>query len=1041
MRNNNERDSNMYSLGHDRNSRGTIQLLCILAAALVILILILPKESSQTPMENTSEGQEAAMLSTGNPFLHISEAMASNDRALPDENGLFHDWIELCNEGDLPINLLGYGLSDRETKILFVFPNITLGPGEYILVFASGEAKTEAGKTLHAKFKLSSLGESLTLFAPNGDAHETLVVPALGKDMSYAKTEDGFTMTDMYTPGYPNTQQGFDDFSAAAHVETGVLIINEILASNAAGIKDDDGEYHDWIEIYNASNHTIDLNNYALSDDTSNPIKWRFPVGMTIAPEEYIVVFASRKDRASITPDSWAHTSFGLSASAETVLLSDIHGRLIDQTAYVNLDADTSWGRGSDNEWTILSIPTPGLINDRTSEILMDSYTLLQNTSGIYITEVMTSNQNTACPDVNGKYDYIELYNMGGQHINLKDYGLSDNAKKPRKWQFPDLTIEAGQSLAIYCDTTQTTKAGSYTFTNYNLSVAGETIVLSDPSGNILDKLVVPTLPSDVSYGRTLGSAELFYYNSPSPGAINQGGFVGFAQMPTFVSTGGMYDQPPLLELNVPADTQVYYTTDATDPTAASALYTGPVQLGTGTTTIRARAYADDLAPSQIMTQTYFTSIYHAMPVIALTTAPDNLWNEDTGMLADGPLLDRDNTPTPWDNATYWKKLHYTGFIEYYDEDGNQQLSQGMNFHVMAQYSLDMPQKSFAVRADGQFGLSSFDYAFFDDRPFDSYRAIVLRNGGQDGKYTRVIDGLQHQLIDETDTNVITQAWKPVVVYLNGEYYGHYNLRERVGAAMLAQHHGWTNPNDLDILESDGTSSSQVNQGSNEDYKALVNYVKSHDLKNDREALDHVLSQVDVENMIDYFFFEMFYGNTDPGNIRFYRNAKTGDGKWRYVIYDLDWGLFDSKFGGVSYVLNEKGMGSYRISSNVLIRHLIQVPEIQEKFMHRSGQMFQTVFTSENMVSHFNDMIDQIQIEMQLHFNLWGEQMHPKVSAEQPKNAIGAYNYWITRSNRARNVMRWRPYIFWNEVQHYFALSDAKMIEYYGQCPPDNKEP
>ena len=132
-------------------------------------------------------------------------------------------------------------------------------------------------------------------------------------------------------------------------------------------------------------------------------------------------------------------------------------------------------------------------------------------------------------------------------------------------------------------------------------------------------------------------------------------------------------------------------------------------------------------------------------------------------------------------------------------------------------------------------------------------------------------------------------------------------------------------------------------------------------------------------------------------------------------------------------------MGSQRITSNVLIRNLIKVPEIQDKFLRRSGQLFQTVFTTENMLSLFNEMVAEIEPEMQMHFTRWAEEMHPKISFDQPKNAAGAYNYWVTRCNRARNVLSWRPYIFWNDIKEYFGLSDAKMIEYYGECPPDNK--
>lgn len=157
-----------------------------------------------------------------------------------------------------------------------------------------------------------------------------------------------------------------------------------------------------------------------------------------------------------------------------------------------------------------------------------------------------------------------------------------------------------------------------------------------------------------------------------------------------------------------------------------------------------------------------------------------------------------------------------------------------------------------------------------------------------------MLDGLEARLIDQSDSTLVTQSWKPVIVYINGEYYGHYNMRERAGVDMVAQHEGWANADDIDILQSDGLSTSQIKQGSNADYKALYNKVKNADLNSDPDLLAEVEASFDIDNMFDYYIFESFYGNTDPGNVRFYRNTKSGDGKWRYLVFDMDWGLFNA---------------------------------------------------------------------------------------------------------------------------------------------------
>lgn len=1032
--------------------RGTLPLLLLLSAMVLLLIFFGPV-ADITPAANISGTEiDAEQVSSGDTHLRISEVMSSNRTAYPDETGAFPDWIELMNTGSEPIALKGYGLSDRPDKITFVFPDITLAAGETIIVFASDENRNAAGSALHAKFKISSSGDTLYLFGSDGIAFEELAIPAMDHNMSYCYIGgEDYIITEQYTPGYENTQEGYAAFRSETILETGSLVINEICASSITTLKDDDGEFPDWIELYNNSSKAIDLSNYALSDDPDKLVKWRFPQGSVIEPGGYFVVFASDKDREG-RDGSWPHASFKLRSNGETVILSDIQGRMLDLVTYDLLEADTSWGRDEEGTGGFKTFrqPTPGLPNTRTGEIAMDTSLCLANTSGLYITEVMSGNKSIVGPNVRNPYDYIEIYNMSGQAVNLKGYGLSDNIKKPRKWLLPDITIENNSYVVIYCDTTQTTKNGVYYFTNFNLAKAGETICLSTPSGEILDKIVVPQLYDDVSYGRTLGQAGLFYYSTPTPGETNGIGFTGFADKPVFTVAGGLYDRPLEGEggvtLQVPANSVVRYTTDGSAPTADSPIYTGPIEVSK-TTVIRARAFRNGVEPSQIVSQTYLISVYHTMPVVCLTTDPDNLWNDETGMFADGPYIDRDTQERPWDNATYWQKNWFGGWVEYYDDSGQQQLSQGMTFRVMGQFSLDMPQKSLYIKADGQYGKDSFDYPLFEDRLYTQYASFVLRNGGQDGLYSRVIDGMQARLIDQSGSSVATQAWKPVIVYINGEYWGHYNMRERAGVKMAAQHEGWENPDDLDMLESDGLDYDQVNQGSYEDYEKLYRYAQEHDLVNDREAYEYVVSQIDVDNMIDYFIFESFFGNTDPGNIRFYRNAKTGDGKWRYLFYDSDWGFFSVTnsrgeiIGGVNYVLREGGMGNYNIKSNLFMSKLIKVPEIQDKFLTRYGELFQTVLTTENMTNLFNEMITEIKPEMQMHMQRWAAEVHPKVSFDQPKNPEGGYNYWVSRVERMlTRIFPRRPYYIWQEIINYFDLTPEQMVAYFGPCPaqPDN---
>ena len=131
-------------------------------------------------------------------------------------------------------------------------------------------------------------------------------------------------------------------------------------------------------------------------------------------------------------------------------------------------------------------------------------------------------------------------------------------------------------------------------------------------------------------------------------------------------------------------------------------------------------------------------------------------------------------------------------------------------------------------------------------------------------------------------------------------------------------------------------------------------------------------------------------------------------------------------------------MGNYNIKSNLFMNKLIKVPEIQDKFLRRYGELYQTVLTTENMTNLFNQMIMEIKPEMTMHMQRWAAEVHPKVSFDQPKNPEGGYNYWVSRVERMlERIFPRRPYYIWQEIINYFDLTDAQMVEYFGPCPPN----
>ena len=218
------------------------------------------------------------------------------------------------------------------------------------------------------------------------------------------------------------------------------VFINEFMANNDAAIAGPEGDYPDWIELYNSGSESVDLSGMYLTDELANPNAWQFPSGTIIVPDGFLVIWA---DNAANSGSIYA--DFGLNATGEEIgLFANDEETLIDSVTFGPQDDDTSFGRipdGSSN-WSFL-IPTPGSPNELYEIFIPNS---------LFINEFMASN-NAAVMDSEGNYpDWIELYNSGNESIDLGDMFLSDDLTLP-KWQFPsDTTIDAGGFIVIWAD-------------------------------------------------------------------------------------------------------------------------------------------------------------------------------------------------------------------------------------------------------------------------------------------------------------------------------------------------------------------------------------------------------------------------------------------------------------------------------------------------------------------------------------------------------------------------------------------------------------
>ena len=1022
-----------------RKARFNVILLIALAAAVVLLVFVTPKDPIRRAVYSNAtesglvEDQGREELGTYSGLL-ISEVMPSNAAAVTDENGNYSDWLEIWNSTGETINMEGLGLSDKGDRIRFLFPAVSLEPDGRIVVFCDNTNQSSPNKAFHAKFKLSSVGESVYLYDPNAYLIDSCKYPIMASDESWALVNGVFQNVTYYSPWFENTEEGNRKYRESISVSDGAVVINEIMADPVTGLRDDDDELCDWVELYNTTDRDIALDSLGLSDNESKPLKWRFPDGAVIPAHGYYLVFCTGKDRMDTIKNA-PHSNFRISAEKETIILADSQGRVVDRVMIDNLPQDCSWGRNDSGQLQVFEVATPSLPNNQSGFNQMDMNLRAMNKSGVFISEVLASNDTVSTYPKAGYTDWIEIYNSGTEAVDLSGWGLSDRLNRGRRWQFSrGTTIAPGEYKVVLCDKQTDKNSPSEPHASFKVGkLKKETITLADPTGRVLDKMILPEMKTDVSFGRTLGVAGLFYYDTPTPFQANKDGFSGYADKPAFSVDPGLYFATTYVEITVPEGTQVFYTTDGSTPTQNSNPYHGERLELNFTTVLRARAFSTgSVRPSDVLTGTFFINAYHSLPVVSVVTDPDNLWNKENGMLVTGDNVVKEPGKLPFRNTVY-RKVKDSGerrecYVELYDDSGTRLLSQGASFSLMGDFSLDMPQKSFKFRAQSKYGAKTFAAKLFPDRPYTEYKSFVLRNSGNDSMWTRLQDGFQSRLMDACDSKVAHQAWKPYAVYLNGVYWGSMNLRERTDRFMLAQYEGLglDQANSITLLQGNG----RVKYGSNKAWKAMLKKIKAGNPAKNPEDLQYILDNVDVDNLFEYIAFEMFFGNSDIGNTRFYQFPGT---KWKWLLYDVDYGLYNSKFNSPKSYTKEKGMGEKNVD-NTILRKLLSVPEYKDRYLTIYGRIFKKL-TVQFMLDTLEPLVELIKPEMQLHWARWGEENDQYVLTEVPTTVDGAYRYWEKRVERLRNVIRLRPTRLWEFTQDAFNLTNAEMVHYFGEKP------
>ena len=981
----------------------------LISAALIVILAVF--------LINLKEGSSRAPADA----VALSEIMISNKGSVPDNLGGYPDYIELHNGSSEKADISGYGLSDSLLEgAKYVFPAGTvLEPDAYVVVWCGGEA--EDG--MHAPFKLSA-GEEAVLFDASGRPLDTAVLNSVDSGMVLRREGEVWTQAKP-CPGYPKTEEGMAEYEKSLKETEDIgLYINEFMASNATTICDSFGSYSDWIELYNSTDTDMDISGFGISDNLSQPMKYRFPDGSTIAAKGYLVVFCSGNEGMQ---NGELHAPFGLRSYGEDVVIANRAGRIIDSYSFKNQETDVSVARIPDGagEFQSNSQPSPGYPNTGAGYSAFDAANRLP-LGGVYISEFGGSTGSVAS-------DWVELHNSTGSAVSLAGYGLSNNPKNPAKWVFPDISIEPGEYLLLYATGSADKAQKKNLKLNFCISSTGEALFFFDPNGKLIDKLSAGRMKSGQSYGRD-GSDNRFYYAEPTPGAQNGKGYEGITQLPAFSVTPGIYDNAVTVAITAGEGETIRYTTDCTTPNASSEVYSGELSISKNSV-IRAAAFRDGYLSGDVATATYLfrsDGVNHALPVVTLVTDPDNLWNSKTGIYATGDQFDPDaaSYADTLQSATYYQAKFATeeqvdtiwekpAAFSLFDDNGRQVFTQNVGIRIAGSFGRGRAQKGFNVIARKEYGKGSMEYPFFENRPYTEYKAVVLRAGAQDQNRSKIRDELASGLLEGTDINILYQAYRPTVLYLNGEYWGVYFMKEKRNRFFVAQHENTENNVDLAI----GKGFKQRSYGDNSDWVSLYEYATSHDLSS-AEAYAYVSERMDVDSFRDYMIAEIYNGNTDTYNFQYYRLK---GGKWKFIFYDFCWG-FQSP--GHETLAFRMGKTPSDVCSAKLFAAMLQNKGWRDSFCRRFGELLNTAFAPERVSALIEELYGYVEPEIKREREKFNKDTF--MGVKQPNTNLGTYEGFQSEISKLRDFAQRRPEELKRQLQSNLGLSDSYMKEVFG---------
>ena len=613
----------------------------------------------------------------------------------------------------------------------------------------------------------------------------------------------------------------------------------------------------------------------------------------------------------------------------------------------------------------------------------------------VYINEYSASNRQYQ--DGFGRTeDWIEIYNADPDFFfDLSGYHLSNDANNPMMWRIEDGLIPPASSVVVFCSR-RDISFGVVLHSNFNLTqLRPDQIVFADRDGNIIETHEMFVTQTNHSYGRiTDGGDEWGVFQEATPGRPNQALSPGYTSKPTFNIEPGRYEDAVAIVLSSEhEEEEIRYTLDGSTPGVDSELYTGPFLI-TETTVIRARAYDPEgvLLPGFIETNTYFINEHSTLPVFSFAGDADML------ELFGGNIA-----------------LRPIGHFEYFESDGSfiDENLGDFDKHGNDSWEYDQRGVDFVSRDDHGY-KRRLEHKFFQTSDRTRFRRLMVKAAANDnypfeegGAYVR--DAYIQHLSQLSGFEMDERSTTFVSVFVNGTYWGVYDLRERVDDNNFTDFYYDQNytfrESDiyLQYIKSWGLSEAHFgNEGAIQDWQSLVNFIENNDMSSESN-LETVESLLNIESLIDYFVYNSYIVSRDwlNYNTGWWRGLDPAGQaqQWRYTLWDMDAALghFENYTGMPDVTATappcqvedlDVGFGHERI-----LRKLInENPEMRRRYITRYVDLLNTHLSCERVIEVLDSMVMVITPEMPRQIERWGGTIE-----EWLENVEAVRNFLLTR--------------------------------------------